>query len=137
VRTSVQKLVCALVLTVACAGWNQAAQVAKPAPAKIVKPTVSGPDAQIEHTIQQKFAKSKINADHFSVSVKAGVATITGNTNVIQHKGVATRLAKSSGATVVKNQVVISDAAKAKAAAQLQKGSSSGPPRAAVIQPSK
>jgi hypothetical protein len=113
----VQKLVCALVLAVACAGWNQAAQVAKPAPAK----TVSPPDAQIEHIIQQKFAKSKINADHFMVSVRGGVATITGSTNVMQHKGVATRLARSSGATVVKNQIVVSDAAKAKAAAQLKK----------------
>ncbi|HYA17614.1 MAG TPA: BON domain-containing protein [Bryobacteraceae bacterium] len=111
------KLVCALVLAVACAGWNQAAQVAKPAPAK----TVTSPDAQIEHIIQQKFAKSKINADHFTVSVKGGVATITGSTNVMQHKGVATRLARSSGATVVKNQIVVSDAAKAKAAAQLKK----------------
>jgi hypothetical protein len=123
VRTGVQNLVCALVLTVACAGWNQAATVAKPAL----------PDAQIEHNIQQKFAKSKINAEHFTVSVKGGVATITGKTNVIQHKGVATRLARSGGATVVKNQIVVSDAAKAKAAAQLQKNSNAPVARATVV----
>jgi len=123
----VQKVVCALVLTVACAGWNQAATVVKPAL----------PDAQIEHTIQQKFTKSKINAEHFTVSVKDGVATINGKTNVMQHKGVATRLAKSSGARSVKNQIVISDAAKAKAAAQLHNGQSeTGQLQKATVVPS-
>jgi hypothetical protein len=111
----VQKLVCALVLTVACAGLSQAATVVKPAP-----------DTQIEHTIQLKFAKSKINAEHFVVSVHGGVATITGKTNVIQHKGVATRLARSGGATVVKNQIQVSDEAKAKAAAHLANGKTNG-----------
>jgi hypothetical protein len=123
VRTSVQKLICALILIVAGAGWNQAATVVKP----------SLPDAQIEHTIQQKFAKSKINAEHFTVSVKGGVATLSGKTNVIQHKGVATRLAKTGGATVVKNQIIVSDAAKAKAAAQLQKNSGAPVARATVL----
>jgi hypothetical protein len=123
----VQKLVCALVLTVAFAGWNQAATVDKPAPARI------SPDAQVEHNIQQKFAKSKISVEHFTVSVKGGVATLSGRTNVIQHKGVATRLAKSGGATVVKNQIVVSDAAKAKAAAQLQKNANAPLARATVV----
>ncbi len=129
------KLVRALVLIVASAGWNQAATVAKPAST----PKATPPDAQIEHKIQQKFARSKINSDHFTVSVKAGVATISGRTTVIQHKGVATRLARSSGATSVNNHIEISEEAKAKAAAQLSRSSDQPPvtqlPRAKVLPP--
>ncbi len=79
------------------------------------------PDAQVERAIRAKFAKSKINAEHFTVSVQNGVATIDGKTSVIQHKGVATRLAKTGGALAVKNRIQISDDAKAKAAARLAK----------------
>lgn len=80
------------------------------------------PDAAIEAAIRAKFAKSKINADKFQVHVQGGVATIEGKTEVIQHKGVATRLAKSGGALAVNNHVLSSDAAKQKAAANLAKG---------------
>ena len=55
------------------------------------------PDAQLESAIRAKFAKSKINADKFQVHVQGGVATIEGRTDVIQHKGVATRLARRPG----------------------------------------
>ncbi len=131
------KLVRTLILIVACAGWNLAATVAKPASKPPLKPT--SPDVQIEHKIQQKFAKSKINAEHFTVSVKDGVATINGKTTVIQHKGVATRLAKSGGAVSVNNHIQISEEAKTKAAAQLAQGRSqpeSTPlPRAKILPP--
>jgi len=40
----------------------------------------------------------------------------------MQHKGVATRMAKSGGALAVNNHVQISDAAKQKAADNLEKG---------------
>ena len=79
-------------------------------------------DAVIEAAIRAKFAKSKINADKFQVHVQGGVATIEGKTNVLQHKGVATRLAKSGGAMAVNNHVQISDAARQKAAANLATG---------------
>ena len=79
------------------------------------------PDAQIERNIKAKFAKSKINAEHFTVSVQNGVATIEGKTEVIQHKGVATRLAKIGGALAVQNHIAVSEAARAKAAAKLAK----------------
>jgi hypothetical protein len=79
-------------------------------------------DAVIEAAIRAKFAKSKINADKFQVRVQGGVATIEGKTEVLQHKGVATRLAKSGGAVAVNNHVQSSDAAKQKAAANLAKG---------------
>ena len=79
------------------------------------------PDAQIEKTIRAKFTKSKINAEHFTVTVKDGIATIDGKTNVIQHKGVATRLARTGGALAVQNHIQVSEEAKAKAAAKLAK----------------
>src|ERR1043166_8237953 len=80
------------------------------------------PDSQVEAAIRAKFAKSKINADKFQVHVQGGVATIEGRTDVIQHKGVATRLARTSGAVAVNNRIQISDAARQKAAANLEKG---------------
>jgi hypothetical protein len=59
-----------------------------------------------------------IGADEFRVHVQGGVATIIGKTDVIQHKGVTTHLARSAGAVAV-NNVRPSDAAKQKAAANL------------------
>lgn len=79
-------------------------------------------DPQLEAAIRAKFAKSKINADKFTVRVQGGVATIEGRTDVIQHKGVATRLARSSGAAAVNNHIQISEAARQKAAGNLEKG---------------
>src|ERR1700728_3369033 len=111
-----------LVLAVAIAGLGQAASVAKPNAVPPAKPVVARvPDAQIERNIRAKFTKSKINAEHFTVSVQNGIATIAGKTNVIQHKGVATRLAKTGGALAVKNNIQVSDEARAKAAAKLAK----------------
>ena len=79
-------------------------------------------DAEIEATIRAKFARSKINSEKFTVHVQGGVATIEGKTNVIQHKGTATRLAKTSGAVAVNNHIAISDAARQKAANNLDQG---------------
>jgi hypothetical protein len=79
-------------------------------------------DAQLEAAIRARFARSKIDADHFKVHVQGGVATIEGRTNVVQHKGVATRMAKTAGAVAVTNRVEISDEARAKAAGNLEQG---------------
>lgn len=80
-------------------------------------------DAQIEADIRARLAKSqKISQDHFQVHVQGGVATIEGKTSVIQHKGSATRMAKSAGALAVNNRIQLSDAAKQKAAANLETG---------------
>ena len=79
-------------------------------------------DAQLEAAIRAKFAKSKINADKFTVRVQGGVATIDGKTGVLQHKGVATRMCKTAGAAAVNNRVKVSDAAKQKAAGNLAEG---------------
>lgn len=79
-------------------------------------------DAQIEAAIKAKLAKSKVAADKFQVRVQNGVATWEGHTDVIQHKGVATRMAKSAGAKSVVNNIQISAAAREKAAGNLQEG---------------
>jgi hypothetical protein len=92
----------------------------KPAAQAAAKPAMS--DVRLEAAIRAKFAKSKIDADKFQVHVQGGVATIEGRTDVVQHKGVATRLAKTGGAVAVNNHIQISDAAKEKAAANLEKG---------------
>ena len=136
----------ALAVAAALTGLSQAASVAKPvtgaplpkATAKKADPVRVLPDAQIEHIIQMKFAKSKINTEHFTASVTNGVATLGGKTNVIQHKGVATRLAKKGGAIAVENHIQVSEEAKAKAAATLAKNRGEGPPaRAVVVPPAK
>lgn len=79
-------------------------------------------DAAIENLIKTKLARSKIGADHFRIRVQGGIAYWDGTTNVIQHKGAATRMAKTAGAKAVVNHIQISDAARAKAAANLENG---------------
>lgn len=79
-------------------------------------------DAQLEKAIRARFAASKIAADKFEVHVQGGHATLTGNTNVLQHKGTATRLARAAGATDVINNIEPSDEARQKAADNLTKG---------------
>jgi osmotically-inducible protein OsmY len=91
-----------------------------PASKRAVPPAKS--DSEIERDIRARLAKSKIAPDKFQVHVQGGVATLEGKTDVIQHKGVATRLAKSGGAVAVKNQIQISDSARQKAAQNLETG---------------
>jgi hypothetical protein len=78
-------------------------------------------DAQIETTIRGKLAKSKIGRDGFRFRVQRGVVTWEGTTNVMQHKGSATRMARAAGAVQVINNIQVSAAAKAKAAGNLHK----------------
>jgi len=128
------RLLCVLVL-VALAGPNQpSAAATQPSAAKQSKDTAPArtpADAQIERTIKNKLAKSKMSSEHFTVSVVKGVATLEGATNVMQHKGAMTRMAKSSGASSVRNNIRVSDAAKNKALASLAKGRSSAATSAA------
>ncbi len=70
-------------------------------------------DAQIEAAIRTKLAKSKIGKDGFRFHVQHGVVTWEGTTNVIQHKGSATRMARTAGALQVVNNIQISSSAKA------------------------
>ncbi|MBI1788383.1 MAG: BON domain-containing protein [Acidobacteria bacterium] len=101
----------------------QAGPDAKPAPStqrSSSQPVAS--DAQIEKAIRARFAESKISTNKFQVRVQGGVATLEGKTEVLQHKGTATRLAKSAGAVRVINRIEVSDAAKQKAASNLATG---------------
>ncbi len=79
-------------------------------------------DAAIESAIKAKLARSKIGKDKLKVHVQGGVAYWEGNTDVVQHKGAATRMAKTAGAKAVVNKIAISDAARQKAAANLESG---------------
>jgi len=97
----------------------------KPAtPAHVRKGTASTveSDAVIERAIRERFAKSKAASEHFQVHVVGGVATIEGNTDVIQRKGAATRMARTAGARQVVNKIVVSQAARDRAHANLAKG---------------
>lgn len=69
-------------------------------------------DTQIEATIRTKLAKSKIGKDGFKFHVQRGVVTWEGNTNVMQHKGSATRMARTAGAAQVVNNIHVNGAAK-------------------------
>ena len=85
--------------------------------------TLNLTDAQIERDIRVRLARSpKISLDKFTVKVQGGIATFEGKTNVIQHKGVATRMAHSAGAKAVVNNIQISDEARKKAAQRLAEG---------------
>jgi len=79
-------------------------------------------DKQIEATIRAKLAKSKIGKDGFTVRVQGGTAYWEGTTSVVQHKGSATRMAKAAGAHAVVNNIKVTDAAKQKAAENLEQG---------------
>jgi hypothetical protein len=79
-------------------------------------------DAAIEADIRARLARSKVSADKFQVHVQGGVATFEGHTNVVQHKGVATRMAKAAGAVAVNNRIQSSEAARAKASKNLVEG---------------
>ena len=110
----------------ACLGWTAPARaqvVARPRaepPARPASDHLS--DAQLEAAIRARLAQSKIGADKFQVHVQGGVATLDGKTDVVQHKGTATRLAKAAGAVTVRNRIQVSDAAKQRAAANLEEG---------------
>jgi hypothetical protein len=87
-------------------------------------------DAEIEATIKAKLAKSKIGQEGFQVHVKDRVATWTGTTSVMQHKGAATRMAKAAGAIQVTNNIKVSSEAANKA-----KGNLSAQPRHVQVKP--
>jgi len=76
----------------------------------------------MEAVIRAKLEKSKIGKDGFTVRVQGGVAFWEGSTGVVQHKGAATRMARTAGAGRVVNNIKISDAAKAAAADNLEQG---------------
>ncbi len=73
-------------------------------------------DAQIEAQLHDRLAKSVVGKDGFTAKVKGGVVYWEGTTSVAQHKGAATRMAKSSGARRVVNNIRVVNNGKAKKA---------------------
>ena len=106
-----------LLLAIAAVGQTTAPKKSPPA-----QGTSAQEDKTIEAAIRAKLAKSKIGKDGFKVHVQGGVATWEGSTDVVQHKGAATRMAKTAGAKAVVNNIKISDAAKEKASENLETG---------------
>jgi hypothetical protein len=111
----VLKIVLLLGLALSCS-----AQTKSKAPAP--QGTTASQDVQIESEIRSRLAKSVIGKDGFTVRVQGGVAYWDGTTEVVQHKGSATRMAKSAGAKKVVNNIKVGDAAKQKAAGNLDQG---------------
>ncbi len=64
-------------------------------------------DSQLESNIRTKLAKSKIGKDGFRFKVSRGIVTWEGSTLVPQHKGAATRMARTSGAVQVINNIQV------------------------------
>ena len=102
---------------------SKAAQTKAP-PSKPVagQGTTAQQDKEMEAVIRAKLDKSKIGKDGFTVRVQGGVAFWEGSTGVVQHKGAATRMARTAGARRVVNNIKISDAAKTAASANLEQG---------------
>jgi hypothetical protein len=110
----------ALLLVAAFAGLSESRAAASPPSSKTAARKAVLPDAAIEAAVRKKFAASKIAVNGFTVQVRNGVAIIQGRTAVVQHKGTATRLAKTAGARAVDNRVTVDKAARDKAAAPLR-----------------
>ena len=102
--------------------YPQAAPKAAAAKAAAPQGASSQQDKVIEQAIKAKLARSKIGKDGFTVRVQGGVAYWDGSTNIVQHKGSATRMAKTAGAVAVVNHIRVSDEAKQKASANLDEG---------------
>ncbi len=109
------KIICLLLLALSSATAQTKAQTKS-------QGTSASQDAQIQTEIRARLAKSVIGKDGFTVRVQGGVAYWDGTTDVVQHKGAATRMAKSAGAKKVVNNIKIDDAAKQKAAGNLKQG---------------
>jgi hypothetical protein len=119
----VLRILVAVIVAAGLAAQTRAAQTK--APPKAPPPpqgTTSQQDKVIEAAIKAKLAKSKIGKDGFTVRVQGGVAYWEGTTSIVQHKGAATRMAKTAGAKMVVNNIKVSDAAKQKAADNLDQG---------------
>ena len=109
----------AIFLFIGSLGAQTKAPPSKPVPGQ---GATAAQDKETEAFIRGKLAKSKIGRDGFTVRVQGGVAYWDGSTNVVQHKGAATRMAKTAGAKRVVNNIKVSDAAKETASANLEQG---------------
>ena len=111
-----------LAMLVLSSAFAQAKPNPSPRPPPPPQGTTASQDVQTEANIRARLAKSVIGKDGFTVRVQGGVAYWEGTTDVVQHKGSATRMAKSAGAKKVVNNIKVGDAAKQTAAGNLEQG---------------
>jgi hypothetical protein len=113
-----------LLLALALSSGFAQTKAKAPPPQGTTAPQAAGAkeDVQLEAAIRTRLAKSVIGKDGLTVRVQGGVAYWDGTTNVVQHKGAATRMAKSAGAKKVVNNIKVGDDAKQKAAGNLDEG---------------
>ncbi len=104
----------ALVLLAVATLWSQA-QTEEGTPAEEATIRKSVQDADLKEDISKRFANSAIATDEFEVEVRSGVVILRGRTDVVQHKGVATRLARLAGASEVDNRIEVTDRARERA----------------------
>jgi len=112
---------CLAVVTAAALLLAAAAQAAEAPATNQPKASPRWKDTELKKAIEERFARSAIAPNRFRVDVNDGVARITGKTEVLQHKGVATRLARSMGARQVQNEIEVSEAARQRATAHLRR----------------
>src|SRR5258708_38955957 len=118
-------IILAILISALAASAQTKPATAKPAPSSKPVPSqgaTAPEDRAMEARIRAKLAKSKIGKDGFTVRVQGGVAYWEGSTAVGQHKGSATRMAKTAGARRVVNNIKMSDSAKQNAADNLDQG---------------
>jgi len=114
-------LTAAVLLLAVSAALGQGTSPAPAAP-PAAKSAPSG--AALERAIRARFARSKISADGFTVRVANGIAILEGRTDVPQHKGTATRLARSAGARKVDNRIEVTEQGRQKSSRRYRR-----PPR--------
>lgn len=102
--------------------WGQGHAPVPTAPAGVAAASkrATPDDAELEAAIRRRFERSKIAVNEFRVRVHSGVAVIEGKTDIPQHKGTATRLARNAGARRVDNRIQVSERGRQKAAQHLR-----------------
>jgi len=85
--------------------------------ARAASPSRSSPgpgltDLQLEERIREAIGRSKAQIQNFQVRVRNGVAVLEGTANLVQHKALATRLARRAGARQVENRIQLTEAAR-------------------------
>jgi len=95
---------------------NDTPEASAPAPSTPSNDEQSAEDAALRAEIEARLSRALIGKDGFQFTVRSGVVTWTGETSIPQHKGAATRMARSSGAKQVVNRIMV-------------KGSTQRPPR--------
>lgn len=127
------RIIFALIASAACFAQVRPTPKSQPVPPAHTRPANPAPrvskpadqtkaDAEIERDFRERLKRSKMAASGFTIRVQGGVATLEGATEVVQHKGAATRMAKAAGARAVVNRIRVGEAARAKSSENLEQG---------------